>query len=111
MFSKQPSGDQPQFESHLLHLNEQVRTLMVDLRKFVLSLGSNVIEEVRPHRVVYSKTMNFRIFLDIEPASDSLTLLIRSGRTTSSMISTTIKTAQEAENIKVQIAEAYEKIK
>jgi hypothetical protein len=111
VFSKQPSGDHPQFESHLLHLNEQVRTLMVDLRKFVLSLGNNVIEEVRPHRVVYSKSMNFRIFLDIEPASDSLILLVRSGRATSSMISTTIKTAHEAENIKVQIAEAYTKIK
>ena len=112
MFSTQPSSSgRPQFESHLMRLNEQAKVVMIDLRKFVLSLGSNVIEEVRPHRVVYAKAMNFRIFLEIEPASDSLMLLIRSGRTASSMIAATIRTAQDLENIKTQIAEAYQKIK
>jgi hypothetical protein len=102
------SGNSIPFETHLENLKEPARTIMVDLRKFVKSLGSNVIEEVRPHRVVYAKTMNFRTFLDIEPAGDSLVLLIRYGRAVASM-TTTARTAQDAENVKKQIADAYNK--
>jgi hypothetical protein len=97
------------FESHLEGLKEPVRTIMIDLRGFVKSLGSNVIEEVRPHRVAYAKTMNFRTFLDIMPAGDSLVLSIRYGRT-APPATTTVRTAQDAENAKKLIAEAYSKI-
>ena len=98
------------FESHLERLKEPVRSIMVDLRKFVISLGSNVIEEVRPHRIVYSKTLNFRIFLDIEPtAGDSLMLSIRYGRG-APPVSLSIITIEDAERAKKQIAEAYNKI-
>jgi hypothetical protein len=98
------------FESHLEKLKEPVRPIMVDLRKFVISLGSNVIEEVRPHRIVYSKTMNFRTFLDIEStAGDSLMLSIRYGRGTPP-VSLMIVTIEDAERAKKQIAEAYQKI-
>jgi len=105
-----PPDNRLAFETHLASLGEQARVAMVDLRKFVLSLGSNVIEEVRPHRVVYSKTMNFRVFLDVKPsADDSLVLVIKSGRSALST-TTTIKTVRDVENIKKQIVEAYQKI-
>ena len=98
------------FESHLEKLKEPARTMMVELRKFVISLGGNVIEEVRPHRIVYSKTLNFRIFLDIEPtAGDSLVLSIRSGRG-APPVSLRVRTIEDAEHAKKQIAEAYNKI-
>ena len=54
------SGNSIPFETHLEGLTEPARTIMLDLRNFVKSLGGNVIEEVRPHRVAYAKTMNFR---------------------------------------------------
>jgi hypothetical protein len=108
MFGTQ-SGSIP-FESHLEKLKEPSRTILVDLRKFVISLGSNVIEEVRPHRIVYAKTMNFRTFLDIEPmASDSLILSIRYGRDIPS-ITVMVMAIEDAERAKKQIAEAYQKI-
>lgn len=107
MFSA-PNNHIP-FESHLEGLKEPARTIMLDLRSFVRSLGSNVIEEVRPHRVAYAKTMNFRTFLDIMPAGDSLVLSIRYGRTTPPATAT-VKTTEDAENAKKQIAEAYQKI-
>ena len=72
-----PGPNSIPFETHLERLNEPVKTIMLDLRDFVKSLGGNVIEEVRPHRVVYAKTMNFRTFLDVEPAGDSLVISIR----------------------------------
>jgi len=110
------------FESHLEKLKEEpIKSMLVDLRKFVKSLGNNVIEEIRPHRIVYSKTLNFRIFLDVEPTtttattattttgSDSLRLSIRYGKGAPST-SLVIMTIEDAERAKKQIAEAYHKI-
>jgi hypothetical protein len=97
------------FESHLEGLKEPAKTIMLDLRSFVKSLGSNVIEEVRPHRIAYAKTMNFRTFLDIKPAGDSLALSIRYGRA-APPVTATVRTGEDAENAKRQIAEAYQKI-
>jgi hypothetical protein len=107
--SASPSINRPQFENHLERLNEPARVAMVDLRKFVFSLGSNVIEEVKSHRVTYAKTMNFRIFIDVEPARDSLMLSIKSGRVSRPEIAN-VKTTQDVEKLKKQIAEAYLKI-
>jgi len=103
------SGNRIPFETQLEGLREPAKTIMVDLRRFVLSLGVNVIEEVRPHRVAYAKTMNFRTFLDIEPASDSLVVSIRHGRA-APPTTATIRTAEDAEKAKRQIADAYQKI-
>jgi hypothetical protein len=103
------SGSRIPFETHLHNLKEPARAIMVDLRAFVKSLGSNVIEEVRPHRVVYAKSLNFRLFLDIEPAADSLVLSIRHGRALPPVVAA-IRTTQDAENVKKIIAEAYQKI-
>lgn len=98
------------FESHLEKLKETIRPIMVDLRKFVISLGSDVIEEVRPHRIVYSKTLNFRTFLDIESTTgDSLKLSIRYGRGTPP-VSLVVVTIDDTEHAKKRIAEAYHKI-
>ncbi len=104
------------FESHVEKLSEPIKPIMVDLRKFVTSLGSNVIEEIRPHRIVYSKTLNFRIFLDIEPTTtatttngDSLRLSIRYGKGTPST-SLVIMTSEDVERAKKQIADAYHRI-
>jgi len=103
------SGSRIPFETHLENLKEPARSIMLDLRAFVKSLGANVIEEVRPHRVTYSKTMNFRMFLDVEPRGDSLVLSIRYGRA-APPVAATVRTAQDAEGAKKQIAEAYAKI-
>jgi hypothetical protein len=55
------------FENPLEGLEKQTKTSPLDLRNFVKSLGENVIEEVRPHRIVYVKSLTFRTFLDIQP--------------------------------------------
>jgi hypothetical protein len=108
MFGTTP--DRITFENHLEKLKEPVKPIMVDLRKFVISLGRNVIEEVRPHRIVYSKTLNFRTFLDIEPTDgESLRLSIRYGRGTPP-VSLVVMTIEDAKSAKKQIAEAYYKI-
>ncbi len=98
------------FENHLENMKEPIKPIMLDLRKFVISLGSNVIEEVRPHRIVYSKTLNFRIFLDIEPTDgESLKLSVRYGRGIPPS-SFRVMTIEDAVSAKEQISEAYHKI-
>jgi predicted transport protein len=98
------------FEHHLEGLEEETKTSLLDLRNFVKSLGDNVIEEVRPHRITYAKSLTFRTFLDIQPRKDSLTISLRKSRNESTT-NHTVKTAEDIENVKPQIAEAYEKIK
>jgi hypothetical protein len=98
------------FEIHLEGLGEHTKTLLLSLRDFVKSLGNNVIEEVRPHRIVYAKSLTFRTFLDVQPKNDSITISVRKGR--SEPPTTHIaKTEQELEDIKYQIAETYNTIR
>ena len=98
------------FERHLEGLQEETKTLLLDLRNFVKSLGDNVIEEVKPHRITYAKSLTFRTFLDIQPRKDSLTISLRKSRNESTT-DHIVKTVQDIENVKPQIAEAYKKIK
>ena len=98
------------FESHLEKLEEQIKTSLLNLRTFVRSLGNNVIEEVRPHRIVYAKSLTFRTFLDIQPRNNCLIVSIRKSRN-QPVIAHTVNTSQELEDIKYQIAEAYKTIR
>jgi len=98
------------FESHLNGLVGQTRTLLLEIRNFVKSLGDNVIEEVRPHRIVYAKSLTFRIFLDILPKNDSLVISIKSGRNESAAI-LTVRTVEEVEHLKSQIKHAFQTIR
>jgi predicted transport protein len=98
------------FENHLEGLEEQANSSLLDLRNFVKNLGDNVIEEVRPHRITYAESLTFRTFLDIHPRKDSLTISLRKSRNESTT-NHTAKTVEDIENVKPQIAEAYEKIK
>ena len=50
------------FERHLEGLEEETKSLVLDLRNFVKSLGDNVIEEVKSHRITYAKSLTFRTF-------------------------------------------------
>lgn len=103
-------GDSLDFESHLARVEGEMKNLLLDVRKFVESFGNDIIEEVRPHRIVYAKSLTFRTFMDIKPEIHYLTISIKKGRK-QPVITRTIKNVQEFESIKSQIKEAYETIK
>jgi hypothetical protein len=103
-------GDSLDFESLLARVEGEMKNLLLDARRFVKSFGNDIIEEVRPHRVVYAKSLTFRIFLDIKPEIHCLIISIKKGRT-QPVITRTIKNVQEFESLKSQIKEAYETIK
>lgn len=98
------------FESHLVGLQEETRELLLNLRAFINSLGDNVIEEPRPHRIAYAKSLNFRIFADVQPKEDSLIISVKKSRN-EPLMSSLVKSLPELEAAKIQIAEAYNKIK
>ncbi len=97
------------FENHLQNLEEHAKVLLVNIRNFVKSFDENVIEETRPHRIVYAKSLTFRYFLDIQPRNDALVISIRKSRK-EPPTEYLIKNINEFESIKLKILEAYSKI-
>ena len=97
------------FENHLVNLDKNIGIILVNLRDFVLSLGDNVIEEVRPHRIVYAKSLTFRYFLDIYPRNNDLMIEIRNNRK-EPVKEYLVSNIQEIQNIEPEIKEAYKAI-
>lgn len=99
-----------QFEDHLTNLRGDIREMLLELRRFVRSLGNMVIEEVRPHRIVYSKTLNFRAFLDVQPKDDGLAIVVKCGRGKPENVFL-LSNSKELEAVKSQISQAFQDIK
>ena len=68
------------YDDFMKDANSNAWPFMDDLRKFCFSLGSNVIEDVRMHRVVFCKSFAFRWFVDVEPQKDLVLLKIQKSR-------------------------------
>lgn len=102
-------GPKLSFEDHLSKLDEPRKNLLQEIRSFVLSLGSNVIEEVRPHRIVYAKSFNFRTFLDIEPAINVLSVSVKM-ETRGTPKKFMINSREQLQNLRNMIHQAYIRI-
>ncbi len=50
------------------------------IRKYCLSLGENVVEDVRMHRIVFGKSITFRWFADVKPEKDGIIIKIQKNR-------------------------------
>lgn len=98
------------FENHLVELDGIIKDRLLELRKFVKSIGKNVIEEVRPHRISYSKTIVFRVFLDIQPTKNELVISIRKDRKDPSKIYKLTCNNHDLREIKKEIQDAYKNI-
>jgi len=108
-FGLYSEGPKLSVEDHLSKLNEPAKSILQEIRSFVLSLGSNVIEEVRPHRIVYAKSFNFRTFLDIEPAINVLDVSIKIGARGAST-KLMINSREQIHDLKEIIQQAYTRI-
>ena len=97
------------FENHLVNRNDETKTMLINIREFVFTLGDKVIEEIRPHRIVYAKSLTFRYFLDIYPRTKDLVVSVRRNRKESAK-EYIIHNSDELQSIKSQITLAYEEI-
>ena len=74
------SGKKRTYEEFRTNLPSNVATLFDDLHSYCFTLGKNVVEDIRMHRIVFSKSITFRNFADIEPQRDSIVLKIKRDR-------------------------------
>jgi len=96
-------------EDFISKLDGSIKDIFQEIRRFVLSLGSNVVEEVRPHRIVYSKSFNFRTFLDIEPLNNTLVVSVKMSPK-SSPNKMNVISKEQLQGIKDMIKIGYDKI-
>ena len=105
MFS---NGMNRSYDDFMKDANSKVQPLMNSLREFCFSLGSNVVEDVRMHRVVFCKSFAFRWFVDAEPQNDSVLLKIQKNRKETQTIQLGLD--QDLDKTHTLIREAYNSI-
>ena len=97
------------FDTHLINLHPDQRKILIELRNFVRTIGDNVVEDIRPHRIVYSKTLAFRNFLDVQPAIEEIIIATRKNRK-EIPVTYKISNKQDFEKLKEEIISAYKNI-
>lgn len=78
------------------------------LRQYCMSLGNNVVEDVRAHRIVFGKSLSFRWFADLEPGNDSIIVKIQRDR--KEPFKTIIINETNLDELKGMILDAYNTI-
>ena len=74
------SGKKRTYDEFRSSMPSSVATLFDELRSYCMTLGQNVVEDIRMHRIVFAKSIKFRSFADIEPQRDSVTIKIKRDR-------------------------------
>ena len=79
------------------------------IRNYCFSLGENIVEDIRMHRIVFGKTMTFRWFADVAPEKDTVVIKIQKDRKEPANI-IEINLEQNLDDVKSLLKEAYETI-
>ncbi len=103
------SGNKRSFVDFKKQISPKIQSSFDLLRDFCLSLGGEVIEDVRMHRVVYCKTITFRWFADIEPREDTIVLTIQKDRKEPNQI-VELKADENLDEVKKFLKEAFNTI-
>ena len=103
------AGHNRSYEDFKKQISPSVKPVFDTLREYCLSLGKNVIEDIRMHRVVFCKSMSFRFFADMEPQRHSILIKIRRDRKEPQK-ELEIKADQNLDEIKNLLFDAYNMI-
>ena len=102
-------GNNRNYDDFKKQIPSTVEPLFDSVREFCLSLGENVVEDIRMHRVVFGKSMTFRWFADIEPEREGIIIKIQKNRKEIPQI-LQIKIGQDITKLKEIIKNAFETI-
>ncbi|TBR25912.1 MAG: hypothetical protein EPO63_01055 [Candidatus Nitrosotenuis sp.] len=80
------------------------------LREYCMALGSNVVEDVRAHRVVFGKSLSFRWFADLEPGLEEIVIKIQRDRKELQK-TITVRSGDDLADIKKLMQDAYNTIR
>jgi len=98
------------YEDFKKQISPSVKPIFDLLREYCFSLGKNVLEDVRMHRVVFCKSMTFRFFADMEPQRDHILIKIRRDRKEPQK-EIVVKPNQDLNEIKNFLSDAYNTIR
>ena len=102
-------GNKRSYEDFRKQIPVQVLPFFDKIREFCFSLGGNVVEDVRMHRVVFCKSMTFRWFADVQPESDGVVIKVQKDRKIP-VQTIQVKKDQPVSEFGNIIKEAYEEI-
>ena len=102
-------GNKKRYEDFEKQVNPSIKPLFEFIRNYCLSLGQNVVEDVRMHRIVFGKSITFRSFADVEPLEDSILVKIRRDRNEPQK-QIEMRFGQDLNELKKLILEAYNAI-
>ncbi len=102
-------GNKRTYDDFEKQIPNPVQPLFDSIREFCFSLGENVVEDIRMHRVVFGKSMTFRWFVDLEPEREGIIIKIQKSRKEIPQI-LQIKAGQEITALKEIIKNAFETI-
>ena len=102
-------GNKRNYDDFKKQIPSSVLPLFNSIREFCFSLGENVVEDVRMHRVVFCKSITFRWFVDVEPEKEGVIIKIQKSRKEPVQI-IQIKKYQQISEFSQLIKEAFEEI-
>lgn len=80
------------------------------IRDYCFSLGDNVVEDIRMHRIVFGKSMSFRWFADVCPQENSVMVKIQKNRKETPQLFQ-VDLDADLIDIKKQLKQAYDLIR
>lgn len=102
-------GPKKNYEDFKKQIPPETSSLFDLLRQYCISLGNNVVEDVRAHRIVFGKSLSFRWFADLEPEGNSIIMKIQRDRK-EPFKTITVNNEQSLDEIKKAISDAYNTI-
>ena len=102
-------GNKRTYDDFKKQIPNPVLPLFDSIREFCFSLGENVVEDIRMHRVVFGKSMTFRWFVDVEPEREGIIIKIQKSRKEVPQI-LQIKIGQNITELKEIIKDAFQTI-
>lgn len=103
-------GPKRSYEDFKKQIPSSMFSLFDSLRQYCISLGGNIVEDVRAHRIVFGKSLSFRWFADLEPAENSIIIKIQRDRKEPFQV-LTITNDQGLDDLKKSISDAYNTIR
>jgi predicted transport protein len=102
-------GNNRSYEDFKKHIPITIQPLFNSIREYCLSLGENVVEDIRMHRVVFGKSMTFRWFADVAPQENSVIIKIQMNRKESPQ-NLQVNTTEDLGAIKKILKDAFDTI-
>ena len=103
-------GNKRSYEDFKKHIPKEIQPLFDRIRTYCFSLGENVVEDIRMHRIVFGKSMSFRWFADVAPQEKSIIIKIQKNRKEQPQI-IEIELEQDLTDLKKILKEAFEAIR